>query len=82
MVLYTACQDPRPHGGEHLKDLLVGQILRTIATQLLWLAGISAVLGAALHLGWVRRPGRFGFTARSRSPRGHWPHAYRWLDSH
>ncbi len=52
-----------PHGGEHLKDLLVGQILWVNTTQLLWLAGISAVLLAALALGWVARLGRFGFYA-------------------
>jgi zinc/manganese transport system permease protein len=50
-----------PHGGEHLKDLLVGQILWVDATQLLWLAGLSALLVAALALGWVERLGRFGF---------------------
>ena len=52
-----------PHGGEHLKDLLVGQILWVNATQLLWLAGVSVLLLAALALGWVRRLGRFGFYA-------------------
>jgi zinc/manganese transport system permease protein len=50
-----------PHGGEHLKDLLVGQILWVNKTQLMWLAGLSAVLLAALRLGWVERLGRFGF---------------------
>lgn len=50
-----------PHGGEHLKDLLVGQILWVNTTQLLWLAGVSALLLAAMRLGWVRRFGRFGF---------------------
>jgi zinc/manganese transport system permease protein len=50
-----------PHGGEHLKELLVGQILWVNTTQLLWLAGVSAVLLAALWLGWVERLGRFGF---------------------
>ena len=50
-----------PHGGEHLKDLLVGQILWVNTTQLLWLAGVSALLLLALGLGWVRRLGRFGF---------------------
>jgi zinc/manganese transport system permease protein len=50
-----------PHGGEHLKDLLVGQILWVDTTQLLWLAGVSAPLLAALWLGWVERLGRFGF---------------------
>jgi zinc/manganese transport system permease protein len=50
-----------PHGGEHLKDLLVGQILWVNSTQLMWLGGVSAVLLAALRLGWVQRLGRFGF---------------------
>jgi zinc/manganese transport system permease protein len=52
-----------PHGGEHLKDLLVGQILWVNTTQLLWLAGVSAVLIAAMTLGWVERMGRYGFYA-------------------
>jgi zinc/manganese transport system permease protein len=52
-----------PHGGEHLKDLLVGQILWVNKTQLLWLGGISALLLVALWLGWVKRLGRFGFYA-------------------
>ena len=50
-----------PHGGEHLKDLLVGQILWVNTTQLLWLAVVSAMLLLALGLGWVKRLGRFGF---------------------
>jgi len=50
-----------PHGGEHLKELLVGQILWVNTTQLLWLAFVSAVLLALLGLGWVERLGRFGF---------------------
>ncbi|HET7866307.1 MAG TPA: metal ABC transporter permease [Burkholderiaceae bacterium] len=50
-----------PHGGEHLKDLLVGQILWVNSTQLMWLAGVSALLLAAMRLGWVQRFGRFGF---------------------
>lgn len=50
-----------PHGGEHLKELLVGQILWVNTTQLLWLAAVSAVLLVALGLGWVKRLGRFGF---------------------
>ena len=50
-----------PHGGEHLKDLLVGQILWVDWSQLLWLAGLTALLLAALGLGWVDRLGRFGF---------------------
>jgi zinc/manganese transport system permease protein len=52
-----------PHGGEHLKELLVGQILWVSTPQLLWLAGISVVLCAALALGWVARWGRLGFYA-------------------
>jgi zinc/manganese transport system permease protein len=52
-----------PHGGEHLKDLLVGQILWVNKTQLMWLAGISAILLAAMLMGWVERLGRFGFYA-------------------
>ena len=50
-----------PHAGEHLKELLVGQILWVSHQQLLWLAAVSALLLAALGLGWVRRLGRFGF---------------------
>ena len=50
-----------PHGGEHLKDLLVGQILWVSTTQLLWLAGVSALVLIALGMGWVKRLGRFGF---------------------
>ena len=52
-----------PHGGEHLNELLVGQILWVDSTQLLGLAGLSAVLLAAIWLGWVERLGRFGFYA-------------------
>ncbi|MFZ4480044.1 MAG: metal ABC transporter permease, partial [Rhodoferax sp.] len=52
-----------PHGGEHLKELLVGQILWVNTTQLLWLAGVTAALLLALWLGWVQRLGRFGFYA-------------------
>ena len=33
-----------PHGGEHLKDLLVGQILWVGKTQIAWLALVTAVL--------------------------------------
>jgi zinc/manganese transport system permease protein len=50
-----------PHGGEHLKELLVGQILWVNSTQLVWLAGVTALLAAALWFGWVERLGRFGF---------------------
>lgn len=52
-----------PHGGEHLKDLLVGQILWVGTPQLLALAAATAVLVIALALGWTRRLGRFGFYA-------------------
>ena len=52
-----------PHGGEHLRDLLVGQILWVNTHQLLWLAGVSAVLLAAIGRGWVARLGPFGFYA-------------------
>lgn len=52
-----------PHGGEHLKDLLVGQILWVGPAQLLPLAAVTAVLLAALALGSTQRLGRFGFYA-------------------
>lgn len=52
-----------PHGGEHLKDLLVGQILWVNTTQLIWLAGVSAIILLAMVLGWVTKLGRFGFYA-------------------
>jgi zinc/manganese transport system permease protein len=52
-----------PHGGEHLKDLLVGQILWVGTPQLLALAAVTAVLLAALAAGVARRLGRFGFYA-------------------
>jgi len=52
-----------PHGGEHLKDLLVGQILWVNTAQLAWLGALSMVLLTALRLGWVERLGRFGFYA-------------------
>ena len=68
MFILAACAgilllSGNPHGGEHLKDLLVGQILWVNTTQLLWLAGVSALLLLALWQGWVRRLGRFGFYA-------------------
>jgi zinc/manganese transport system permease protein len=50
-----------PHGGEHLKDLLVGQILWVGKTQIAWLALVTAVLGAGMFTGLVDRLGRFGF---------------------
>lgn len=52
-----------PHGGEHLKDLLVGQILWVNTPQLLWLGGLTTVLVLALSFGWVERLGRYGFYA-------------------
>jgi len=66
MFILAACGgilllSSNPHGGEHLKDLLVGQILWVNTTQLLWLGGLSALLLAALWLGGVERLGRFGF---------------------
>jgi len=66
MFILAACAgilllSRNPHGGEHLKDLLVGQILWVNATQLLWLGGLSAILIAALATGAVARVGRFGF---------------------
>jgi len=66
MFILAACAGilllaSNPHGSEHLKDLLVGQILWVGTTQLLWLAGVSAALLLALGLGWIDRLGRFGF---------------------
>jgi len=52
-----------PHGGEHLKELLVGQILWVNPQQLLGLGTVSAVLVLALWRGWLERLGRFGFYA-------------------
>jgi zinc/manganese transport system permease protein len=68
MFILAACAgilllSGNPHGGEHLKDLLVGQILWVNTAQLLWLAGVSALLLFALWQGWVQRLGRFGFYA-------------------
>src|SRR4029077_19635025 len=39
-----------PHGGEHLKDLLVGQILWVSTSQLIPVAVLSALLLAALGM--------------------------------
>ena len=68
MFILAACASilmlaGNPHGGEHLKDLLVGQILWVNTTQLLWLGGVTALLLLALWQGWVQRLGRFGFYA-------------------
>jgi zinc/manganese transport system permease protein len=50
-----------PHAGEHLKELLVGQVLWVTTSQLAWLAGLTVLLVAALGFGLARRLGRFGF---------------------
>jgi zinc/manganese transport system permease protein len=50
-----------PHGGEHLKDLLVGQILWVNSTQLAWLAAVTVVLLVMIRSGATRALGRFGF---------------------
>lgn len=68
MFILAACAgilllSGNPHGGEHLKELLVGQILWVNTTQLLWLGGVSAVILLALWQGWIARLGRFGFYA-------------------
>ena len=52
-----------PHGGEHLQDLLVGQILWVNTSQLFWLGGLSAFIVIALWRNWVQKLGRFGFYA-------------------
>jgi zinc/manganese transport system permease protein len=52
-----------PHGGEHLKDLLIGQILWVNTTQLAWLGALSAIILFAMWQGWISRLGRFGFYA-------------------
>jgi zinc/manganese transport system permease protein len=51
-----------PHGGEHLKDLLSGQILWVTPTQLLPAAAITA-LTLTLWFGTQQQLGRFGFYA-------------------
>ena len=50
-----------PHGGEHLKDLLVGQILWANPTHLPIQALVSAVILALLLLGMRQKLGRIGF---------------------
>src|SRR2546421_748688 len=49
-----------PHGSEHLRDLLVGQILWSQPARLAWTAAIYAVI-LALWLGRGERLGRVGF---------------------
>jgi zinc/manganese transport system permease protein len=50
------------HGSEHLRDLLVGQILWAQPARLAWAAGVYAVV-LALWFGWGARMGRAGFYA-------------------
>jgi zinc/manganese transport system permease protein len=66
MFILAACAGilllaSNPHGGEHLQNLLVGQILWVSTTRLSWLAVVSVPLVVALGRGWVHRLGRFGF---------------------
>jgi zinc/manganese transport system permease protein len=49
-----------PHGAEHLKDLLVGQILWVNPGQLVWMAVASALI-VAIWFGLGARMGRTGF---------------------
>jgi zinc/manganese transport system permease protein len=49
-----------PHGGEHLRDLLAGQILWVSYAQLLPVAALAAAI-LALWFGFRDRLGRFGF---------------------
>lgn len=49
-----------PHGGEHLRDLLAGQILWVSSAQLLPVAALTAAI-LALWFGLRDRLGRFGF---------------------
>jgi zinc/manganese transport system permease protein len=48
------------HGSEHLRDLLVGQILWAQPARLMWAAAIYALV-LALWFGWGERMGRVGF---------------------
>jgi zinc/manganese transport system permease protein len=50
------------HGGEHLRDLLVGQILWAQPSRLVWVAAIYAAI-LALWFGLKQRLGRVGFYA-------------------
>ena len=50
------------HGSEHLRDLLVGQILWAQPARLAWAAGVYAVV-LALWFGFGERMGRVGFYA-------------------
>src|SRR5262245_39945346 len=51
-----------PHGGEHLKDLLVGQILWVNSRQLLAVAALTAVL-LVIWIVFAPKLGRIGFYA-------------------
>ena len=66
MFILAACASilvlaGNPRGGEHLKDLLVGQILWVTPVQLGWLALISVLLLLAMRIPVMARLGRFGF---------------------
>ena len=66
MFILAACAgilvlSGNPHGGEHLKELLVGQVLWVNSMQIVWLAGLSALILTTLYWGWMQRMGRFGF---------------------
>ena len=50
------------HGSEHLRDLLVGQILWAQPVRLAWAAAVYAVI-LVLWFGWRERLGRTGFYA-------------------
>ena len=50
-----------PHGGDNLRDMLVGQILWVSTQQLVVLGVVTVLLLAALAGGWAARLGRFGF---------------------
>ncbi|MEO8627809.1 MAG: metal ABC transporter permease [Betaproteobacteria bacterium] len=49
-----------PHGGEHLKDMLVGQILWVSTPQIIAVAVLTAIVLIA-WFGWAARLGRTGF---------------------
>ena len=48
------------HGSEHLRDLLVGQILWAQPSRLVWVALVYAAI-LVLWFGWAERLGRSGF---------------------
>lgn len=68
MFILAACAgilvlSSNPHGGEHLKDLLVGQILWVDTTQLAWLGFVTVALLTGMWFGWFARLGPYGFYA-------------------